>query len=129
MEAIRNAILSGADSAAIAALPIPATYRGAHVRLADVEMFAGVASDEKDPRKSIHVGEVPTPELAPDEVYVAVMASSINFNTVWSSIFEPIHTFGPMQRLGRESEWAKRHDRDYQVIGSDASGVVLKVGA
>ncbi|MEI8159817.1 MAG: crotonyl-CoA carboxylase/reductase [Actinomycetes bacterium] len=129
MEAIRNAILSGADSAAIAALPIPATYRGAHVRLADVEMFAGVASDEKDPRKSIHVGEVPTPELAPDEVYVAVMASSINFNTVWSSIFEPIHTFGPMQRLGRESAWAKRHDRDYQVIGSDASGVVLQVGA
>jgi crotonyl-CoA reductase len=34
-----------------------------------------------------------------------------------------------MQRLARESEWAKRHDRDYQVVGSDASGVVLRIGA
>ena len=41
-------------------------------------------SADKDPRKSLHVGEVPTPELAPDEAYVAVMASSINFNTVWT---------------------------------------------
>ncbi|MEY4176026.1 MAG: hypothetical protein RI900_3191, partial [Actinomycetota bacterium] len=89
----------------------------------------GVASKDKDPRRSIHVGDVPTPELAPDEAYVAVMASSINFNTVWSSIFEPVSTFGPMRRLGRESQWANRHDRDYQVIGSDASGVVLRVGS
>jgi crotonyl-CoA reductase len=72
---------------------------------------------------------VPTPQLAPDEAYVAVMASSINFNTVWSSIFEPVSTFGPLARLGRESEWAHRHDQPYQVVGSDAAGVVLRVGA
>jgi crotonyl-CoA reductase len=57
------------------------------------------------------------------------MASSINFNTVWSSIFEPISTFGSLTRLARESEWAKRHDLPYQVVGSDASGVVLRVGS
>jgi crotonyl-CoA reductase len=91
-------------------------------------MWKGVPSREKDPRQSLHVGEVPTPELAPDEVYLAVMASSINFNTVWSSIFEPVSTFGPMARLARESEWAVRHDRPYQVVGSDASGVVMRVG-
>ena len=92
-------------------------------------MFEGIASADKDPRKSLHVGEVPTPELAPDEVYVAVMASSINFNTVWTSIFEPLPTFGFLDRLGRESEWAARHARDYHVVGSDASGVVLRVGS
>ena len=92
-------------------------------------MWAGVASTDKDPRRSLHVGDVPTPALAPDEAYVAVMASSINFNTVWSSIFEPVSTFGPLTRLARESEWAKRHDQPYQVVGSDASGVVLRVGA
>jgi crotonyl-CoA reductase len=129
MGEIRDAILAGANSETIAKLPIPATYRGAHVLKSETEMFAGVASNDKDPRKSLHVGEVPTPELAPDEVYVAVMASSINFNTVWSSIFEPVSTFGLVSRLGRESTWAKRHDRDYQVVGSDGSGVVLKVGA
>ena len=129
MAEIRDAILAGADSATIAKLPIPASYRAAHLLKSETSMFDGMASNDKDPRKSLHVGEVPTPELAPDEVYVAVMASSINFNTVWSSIFEPVSSFGPMQRLARESEWAKRHDRDYQVVGSDGSGVVLRVGA
>ena len=129
MDEILGAIQSGADSATIAALPIPPTYRAAHILSSEQNMWEGVPSEQKDPRRSVHVGEVDTPELAPDEVYIAVMASSINFNTVWSSIFEPVSTFGPMKRLARESEWAKRHDRPYQVIGSDASGVVLRVGS
>jgi crotonyl-CoA reductase len=129
MQHVLEAIQAGAPSDEIAALPIPESYRGAHVLKSEVDMFEGMASEQKDPRRSIHVGEVPTPELAPDEVYLAVMASSINFNTVWSSIFEPVSTFGPMERLARESEWAKRHAQPYQVIGSDASGVVLRVGS
>ncbi len=129
MEKILDAIMSGADSATIGALSIPDNYRAAHILASEANMWEGVASEKKDPRQSVHVGDVATPELAPDEVYVAVMASSINFNTVWSSIFEPVSTFGPMKRLSRESEWAKRHDQPYQVIGSDASGVVVKVGS
>ena len=129
MQDFLEAIQSGASSDDIAALPIPTHYRGVHVLAEEQEMFVGVASNEKDPRTSLHVGDVATPALAPDEVYIAVMASSINFNTVWSSIFEPISTFGSLKRLGRESEWAKRHDLPYQVVGSDASGVVLRVGS
>ncbi len=129
MQQILDAIQSGASTDDIAALPIPESYRAVHVLAEEQEMWAGVPSKEKDPRKSLHVGDVPTPELAPDEVYLAVMASSINFNTVWTSIFEPISTFGALKRLGRESEWAKRHDLPYHVVGSDASGVVLKVGS
>ncbi|MEI6402575.1 MAG: crotonyl-CoA carboxylase/reductase [Actinomycetota bacterium] len=129
MQQILEAIQQGASSADIAALPIPQQYRSAHVLASEQEMWAGVASKDKDPRQSIHIGEVPTPELAPDEAYVAVMASSINFNTVWTSIFEPISTFGALKRLARESEWARRHDLPYHVVGSDASGVVLRVGS
>ena len=77
----------------------------------------------------MHVDEVPLPELAPDEAFVAVMASSINFNTVWTSIFEPLPTFGFLKRLGRESVWGTRHDQPFHVIGSDAAGVVLRVGS
>src|SRR4029453_1849418 len=95
----------------------------------DVGMFEGVESPDKDPRRSLHVGEIPTPELAPDEAVVAVMASSINFNTVWTSIFEPLPTFAFLQRLGKESVWGKRHDLDYHIVGSDASGVVLRTGS
>jgi crotonyl-CoA reductase len=127
--AIRDAIVDGADTEAFAALPLPEAYRAAVVRASDQEMFEGMPSDEKDPRRSLHLDEVPLPELAPDEAYVAVMASSINFNTVWTSIFEPLPTFQFLIRLGRESVWGARHDQPYHVVGSDASGVVLRVGS
>ena len=129
MREFLEAIQSGASGEEIAALPIPETYRAAHVVRAEEAMWDGVPSEEKDPRKSLHVGEVPTPELAPDEAYVAVMASSINFNTVWTSIFEPMSTFVFLDRLGKESVWGARHARDFHVVGSDASGVVLRVGS
>jgi len=129
MQQILDGIQSGASSDDFAHLTIPESYRAVHVLKSEQDMWAGVASKDKDPRKSLHVGEVSTPELAPDEVYVAVMASSINFNTVWTSIFEPISTFGALARLGRESTWAARHDLPYHVVGSDASGVVLRVGS
>ena len=122
--AIRQAILESASPEAIAALPLPASFRGAVVRADEQEMFAGIESADKDPRESLHIDDVPLPELAPDEAYVAVMASSINFNTVWTSIFEPLPTFQFLKRLGRESVWGARHDQPYHVIGSDAAGVV-----
>jgi crotonyl-CoA reductase len=128
IDAIRAAIVEDAAEE-LSTLPLPAGFRAALVRADEQEMFAGLASDEKDPRKSTHVEEVDLPELAPDEAYVAVMASAINFNTVWTSIFEPLPTFGFLQRLGRESVWAKRHDLPYHVMGSDAAGVVLRVGS
>src|SRR5919106_513222 len=129
MRQILEAIQGGASGEEIAALPIPETYRAAHVLRSEQDMWEGVPSEDKDPRKSLHVGEVPTPELAPDEVSLAVMASSINFNTVWTSIFEPLPTFGFLDRLGGESSWAARHRQDFHVVGSDASGVVLRVGS
>ena len=129
MQAHREAILAGADGDELGAIPLPESYRAAHVRRDEVDMFAGVDSADKDPRKSLHVSDVLVPELAPDEAYVAVMASAINFNTVWTSIFEPLSTFGFLDRLGKESAWGARHALDYHVVGSDASGVVLRVGS
>ena len=108
---------------------MPERTRAVFVRRDEEHMFDGLASGEKDPRRSLHVGEVPIPELAPDEVYVAVMASSINFNTVWTSIFEPLSTFGFLDRLAKESVWGKRHALDYHVVGSDAAGVILRTGS
>jgi crotonyl-CoA reductase len=129
MQEILEAIRSGASGDDIAALSIPESYRGAFVLRDEQTMFEGLDSADKDPRKSLHVDEVATPELAPDEVYVANMASAINFNTVWTSIFEPLPTFGFLDRLGKESVWGARHALPHHVVGSDASGVVLKVGS
>jgi crotonyl-CoA reductase len=129
MRHIVDAIESGASGDDLAALPLPDSYRAALVRREDAGMFEGVASADKDPRLSLRVEDVAVPELAPDEAYVAVMASSINFNTVWTSIFEPLPTFGFLDRLGKESVWGARHALPYHVVGSDASGVVLRVGS
>ncbi|MET9765273.1 alcohol dehydrogenase catalytic domain-containing protein, partial [Streptomyces sp. NPDC006372] len=111
-----------------AALPLPESYRAITVHKDETEMFAGLATRDKDPRKSIHLDEVPLPELGPGEALVAVMASSVNYNSVWTSIFEPLPTFGFLERYGRLSELAKRHDLPYHIIGSDLAGVVLRTG-
>src|SRR5207344_1084318 len=113
---------------AVGALDIPDHYRGVTVHADDVGMFEGIPSREKDPRKSLHLDDVPLPELGPGEAIVAVMASAINYNTVWTSIFEPVSTFGFLRRYGRTSPLAKRHDLPYHVVGSDLSGVVLRTG-
>ena len=117
------------DRDAIANLPIPKSYLGVTVRKDEVGMFEGLASADKDPRRSLHVDEVPTPELGPGEALVAVMASAINYNTAWTSIFEPVSTFAFLERYGRMSPLAKRHDLPYHVVGSDLAGVVLRTGA
>ncbi len=129
MQAIRDAILSGDRSeGTYATIELPETYRGATVHKDEVTMFEGLESKDKDPRRSLHIDDVPVPELAPGETLIAVMASAINYNTVWTSIFEPMPTFGFLERYGRTSEYAKRHDLPYHVIGSDLSGVILRTG-
>jgi crotonyl-CoA reductase len=127
MEQIRDAILAGAG-AEIGGLPLPESYRGVTVHKDEAGMFEGQATWDKDPRQSLHIDDVPLPEPGPGEALIAVMASSINYNTVWSSIFEPVSTFGFLEKLGRTGELGERHDLPYHVIGSDASGVVLRVG-
>ena len=129
MQAFLDAITAGASGDDIDAIPLPESYRAAVVLKDEVCMFEGIDSADKDPRKSLHVQDVAVPEMAPDEALVAVMASSINFNTVWTSIFEPLPTFDFLARLGKESVWGKRHDLPYHVVGSDASGVVVRVGS
>jgi crotonyl-CoA reductase len=127
MQEILDAIMSG-EPPAVADLKVPDSYRGVVVRADEVDMFADLPTRDRDPRKSLHVQEVPTPELGPGEALIAVMASAINYNTVWTSIFEPLPTFKFLSRYGRVSPLTKRHDLPYHVVGSDASGVVLRVG-
>jgi len=126
---ILEAILAGDTSPEeYAALDLPDHYRAVTVHQDEVDLFEGQATRDKDPRQSLHVEDVALPELGPGEALVAVMASAINYNTVWTSIFEPVSTFGFLERYGRSSPLAKKHDLPYHVVGSDLAGVVLKAG-
>ncbi|MEN3614679.1 crotonyl-CoA carboxylase/reductase [Plantactinospora sp. ZYX-F-223] len=127
MAEILEAIVTG-ERKALGALPVPEFYRGVTVHADEVEMFAGMPTRQKDPRRSLHLDHIRTPEVGPGEALIAVMASSINFNTVWSAIFEPRPTFAFLKRYGQTSASAGRHDQPFHVVGSDLSGVVLRVG-
>ncbi|MBP2366156.1 crotonyl-CoA carboxylase/reductase [Pseudonocardia parietis] len=127
MKDIRDAILAG-QFADVGGLEVPETYQGVTVRAEDADMFEGLPTKEKDPRKSLRVEDVPVPELGPGEALVAVMASAINYNTVWTSIFEPLSTFNFLKRYGKMSPLTARHDLPYHVVGSDLSGVVVRTG-
>ena len=130
MQHILDAIQAGDTSQEdFAALAPPESYRAVTVHKDEVDMFEGLESRDKDPRKSLHLDDVPLPELGPGEALVAVMASAINYNTVWTSIFEPVSTFGFLERYGRLSPLSKRHDLPYHIVGSDLAGVVLATGA
>ena len=128
MQEIIDAIESRAGREVFEAIQIPSTYKAVTVHKSDESMFSGLSFREKDPRKSLHIDQVPVPELAAGEALIAVMASSINYNTVWTSIFEPVSTFGFLERYAKTNPNGLRHNLPYHIIGSDASGVVLRVG-
>ena len=129
LNALLEAALSeDASPEEIEAMPLPQSMRAAFVHKDDEEMFAGMDSSEKDPSRSLRVDEVDIPPLGPNEVLVAPMAAALNFNTVWTSIFEPLPTFRFLERYGKESDVGARHDLDHHIVGSDAAGVVVRTG-
>jgi crotonyl-CoA reductase len=127
MDALAEAVVNGAPRQELERLPVPGEFAAVHIRAEDAGMFQGAA--DKDVRRSLRVGPVPMPELAPDEVLIAVMASGINYNTVWSATFDPVPTFAFLRQLARQGGDAARHDQPFHVLGSDAAGVVVRTGA
>jgi crotonyl-CoA reductase len=54
---ILDAINHGATGEQLSSLTLPASYRAAALDKSDAEMFAGMASRDKDPRKSLKIRE------------------------------------------------------------------------
>src|SRR3954452_24466227 len=121
--AVLQAIDAGAPGEEVGAIPLPEAYTAVALHAEDAETLGKLPRSEKKPSLAMHVEEVPLPEPASDEVLIATMASSMNFNTVWSAIFEPVPTFAFLSRYGKvRGHWGKRHDQPFHVVGSDAAG-------
>src|SRR5918995_276764 len=73
------------------------------------------AEREGEPTEAFQLEEMEVPEPAAFEVIVRVMAAGVNFNTVWAALGKPISVF-------------RYRQEDHHIGGSDASGVVWKVG-
>jgi crotonyl-CoA reductase len=126
---VNEALDADAATEDFAAIPVPESYLGIALHEADEEKIGSLPRDEKRPSMTMRPTAVPTPDLAPDEVLIATMASSINFNTVWSAIFEPVSSFSFLRRYAKLRGFGDRHAKDFHVVGSDACGVVLRTGA
>ncbi|HEY3189056.1 MAG TPA: crotonyl-CoA carboxylase/reductase [Solirubrobacteraceae bacterium] len=74
---------------------------------------------EGEPEQAFQVEEIEVPEPGAFEVIVRVMAAGVNFNNVWAAMGKPVSVFG----YGDHPEWG------HHIGGSDASGIVWKVGA
>jgi crotonyl-CoA carboxylase/reductase len=71
---------------------------------------------EGEPIDAFQIEEIEVPEPGPFEVIVKVMAAGVNYNNVWASLGKPVSVF-------------RYHpDEDHHIGGTDASGVVWKVG-
>jgi crotonyl-CoA carboxylase/reductase len=73
---------------------------------------------EGEPKDAFQLEQIEVPEPGAFEVIVRVMAAGVNFNNVWASLGEPVSVFG----YGDHPEYG------HHIGGSDASGVVWKVG-
>jgi crotonyl-CoA carboxylase/reductase len=71
---------------------------------------------EGEPTDAFQLEEIEVPEPGAFEVVVRVMAAGVNFNNVWAALGAPVSVF-------------RYHpDEDHHIGGSDASGIVWKVG-
>jgi len=80
-------------------------------------MAAWVIREERfgEPLDAFRLEEMPVPEPGAFEVIVRVMAAGVNFNNVWAALGKPVSVF-------------KYREEDHHIGGSDASGIVWKVG-
>ncbi|GAA2358041.1 crotonyl-CoA carboxylase/reductase [Saccharopolyspora halophila] len=113
-EARRTVATAGAEIAAIGELP--------PLGVVPPEMHAQVVRPGRygDPVSAFQREVVPTPEIGPDEVLVAVMAAGVNYNNVWAARGYPVDQVAVRQKRGEPE--------DFHVGGSDASGIVYAVG-
>lgn len=81
------------------------------------QMYAWAIRRERhgEPEQAFEVEVVDTWQIDSHEVLVLVMAAGVNYNGVWAGLGQPISPFDG-------------HKQPYHIAGSDASGIVWKVG-
>ncbi len=86
------------------------------------KMYAWLIRQERfgEPLKSFQVEVVDVPEPADDEVLVYVMAAGVNYNNVWAGLGIPVDVIGARNKAGEPEP--------FHIGGSDASGIIYKVG-
>lgn len=87
------------------------------------KMYAQVIRQERfgEPKKAFQIEKIVPPELKSDEVLIYVMAAGVNYNNVWAALGIPVDVIGARLKKGEQEP--------FHIGGSDASGIVWKVGS
>ena len=78
------------------------------------------------PMQAFQQEVVDVPPIADDEVLVYVMAAGINYNNVWAGLGIPVNVIGARNKAFARGELGE--PEPFHIGGSDASGIVYKVG-
>jgi crotonyl-CoA carboxylase/reductase len=73
-----------------------------------------------EPIDAFKTEEIEVPDIGPHDVLVYVMAAGVNYNNVWAAMGIPVDVIKARQKKGEKEA--------FHIGGSDASGVVWKVG-
>jgi len=86
------------------------------------KMNAWLVREERfgQPTSAFQKEVVDIPKIADDDVLVYVMAAGINYNNVWAALGIPVNVIKARNKQGEPE--------DFHIGGSDASGIVYKVG-
>ncbi len=86
------------------------------------KMHAWLVREDRfgQPMQAFQQEVVDVPEIADDECLVYVQAAGINYNNVWAGLGIPVNVIKARQKGGEKE--------DFHIGGSDASGIVYKVG-
>ena len=75
-----------------------------------------------EPKSAVKIEKLPVPaRLKPHEVLVYVMAGGVNYNVIWASRGVPVDVIDHCNKQGSPE--------DFFIPGSDAAGVVWKIGS
>ncbi len=87
------------------------------------QMHAQVIRPERfgEPKTSFQPEVIDVPEIGPREVLVYVMAAGVNYNNVWAALGIPVNVIGARNKAGEPEQ--------FHIGGSDASGIIWKVGS
>ena len=88
------------------------------------KMYAQVIREERfgDPIHSFKVEQIDVPSIKDDECLVFVMAAGINYNNVWAGLGTPVNVIDSRRKAGVDTT-------GFHIGGSDASGIVYKIGS
>ena len=94
----------------------------------DIKKIIRSPQHKRVPSLGIKKINVPVPKIKPDEILIKIKSSALNYNNIWSSLCYPLTPDQLVSSYIKRNPNAKDHDQDFFIFGSDASGIIEKVG-